>query len=117
METTPDAPLVMNTTLKLAIQKDLLVRVKRATIGLCGVRSLVFVDFNTAMLSRYFSLRFLDGSSLPPSGGLERAMDELTVAALLFYANRTDHLSVTDYVTDFPEIVKRCHFSLVHKEN
>ncbi len=116
METTPDAPFVMNATLKSAIQTELLVLAKKPTIGLHSERCSLFTDLNIAILSRHLSLCFLDGSTLREGDAeLMVAISELTVAALRFYENRTDALSVADYVTDFPDIVQRCNYLLVQK--
>ncbi len=116
MKTTLSTPFVMTTGLKSTIQTDLLALVPKTTIGPQGERSSVFAELNKAILSRHLSLYFLDGSTAAGNdGGLRLAIGELTRAAEQFYAKRTDNLCVKDYVTDFPDIAKLCHYLLARK--
>ena len=101
---------VLPPVLKRAIQDDLAIKFPNGVIGARTARREMFDDLNEAICSRYLSLYLSDGEPLAwmSQEAQELTMNELASAAGQYYANRSDHLSVADYVTDFLDIVHMC---------
>lgn len=90
--------LVLSDKLKRRIQADLSAHVESGVIGPPGYRTQTIRMLNNMILERY--------ATMPEHDCSIRTRDYLVNAAESFYAIRTDYLSVTDYVTDFPDIVR-----------
>lgn len=97
---------------KYAIQEDLIAHAKTPEIGLPGKRRQTFALLNEHLLTKHFSLRYLDGGKVPQH---HKSAEEIVESAEQYYAHRCDVLSVADYVTDFPDIVAACHLLVSDK--
>ncbi len=103
---TPDKATLSDSR-KLAIQADMTRHFPSGVIGVDdSERRDVFRALNDRLLDKHVELHLAEGVQYPGSVEI-LAVDVLLHEAQCFYAARKDHLSVTDYVTDFPDIVAR----------
>lgn len=101
---TPNKPTLSDAR-KLAIQADMTRRFPSGVIGQDEEkREEVFAALFDRLIEEYFVLQTADGAPIPEKD--EWHVKQIVIGhSLEFYASRKDHLSVTDYVTDFLDIV------------
>jgi hypothetical protein len=112
MESRKLTPLTeIDPDIKRRIREDLTVLLPEGIIGKQGERDKVFDLMNQVICKKHLTLCFVDGS--PIFHNIRNmAMMELVIHADRFYARRLDLLSVSDYVTDFLDIVRNSELAV-----
>jgi|GEM_PF-6668354 len=96
----------LDPALRLRMQAALTALVPGSVIGLRGDRRKVLHDLNLHIFEHFLYLEKSDGREFGFS--ILALLDELLSCAERYYEDRTDHLSVTDYVTDLPHLLLSC---------
>ncbi len=114
MQTPRPIPLViLDDTFKAKITKHLVTLVTRPVIGpTAHDREKVFALFNKAILERHLLLLPFEGHE---DLSAPEAEERLNYMAYNFYQNRPGFLSISDYVTDFLDIVRNSKLTVISR--
>ncbi len=91
---------------KIQIQRAVSQQFPTGVIGVGREERLVaLLALNQYLFSCHLDLCFSEDGTKVAETFMPTMLDDLALEGLKFYANRRDYLSVTDYVTDLPEIL------------